>query len=54
MNQTGCYVEYIPCVKCKKNQVMIRKYYDKRLSEWVSTDCPICQECFQYNLKRRG
>ena len=45
MNQTGFQIEYVKCVKCKKNQVMIRKHYDKHLSEWVSTDYPVCYEC---------
>lgn len=47
MNQTGCQIEYVKCFKCKKNTVPIRKYYDRHLSEWISTDYRVCDECLR-------
>ena len=44
MNQQTRYTE-MKCYKCKENKILVRKEYNKHISDYVLVEVPICEEC---------
>ncbi len=46
MNQLPGHI-MMACYKCKKRTVLVRRRYNKHISDWELCECPICEECME-------
>lgn len=46
MNQQSGRI-LMACYKCKKRFVLVRRRYNRHISDWELCEFPICEECME-------